>query len=111
MTKGFVALTVLIGLASTGSPAFAGDKYVGKWDEQVSTSLEIISKTRVTYCYDGGCNRLKFKGTLDEMTFTFPKNGNFAGATMTMTKDGDTYLGEYELNGSSRIAVATLVKQ
>lgn len=111
MKNGFVTLTALVAFASTGSYAFAGDKYVGKWDEQVNTSLEIVSKTRVTYCYDGGCNRLKFKGTLDEMTFTFPKNGSFSGATMTMRKDGDTYLGEYELNGSARIAVVTLVKQ
>ena len=45
------------------------------------------------------------------MTFRFPRNGAFLGAKMSMTKDGDKYLGEYQVNGSSQIAQATLVKK
>lgn len=111
MKKGFVALCVLVVLASTGSYAVAGDKYIGMWNGQTSTSLELVSKTRVIYCFNGDCNTLKVNGNLDAMAFKFPKNGNFAGATMTMTKDGNKYLGEYELNGSSVINKATLLKK
>ena len=88
----------------------AGEKYSGAWDGRTYTSIEITSTKplTVTYCYQRQCAMHQPRGTVSNMTFTFPKRGQFAGATMTMQKSGERYVGRYKRNDSTRISTATL---
>lgn len=107
--KKLLAVAVLSALSAT--PAFAGDVFAGKWNGETNTSIEIISAKKVRYCFNADCNILRPKGSPDEMIFVFPKQGAWPGAKMTITKQGDQYIGVYAENGATEVYKATFVKQ
>ncbi len=101
--------TIILGMGTT--IAMAGEKFSGKWDGGTRTSIEIMSEAPLTvrYCFKAQCSTHTPSGSLMKMTFNFPKNSNgFPGARMTMTKDGENYLGQYRVNKATQISQAIL---
>ncbi len=90
----------------------AAEKYRGKWNGSAGTTLTIKSGSplSVQYCFRNECSSHNPSGSVDNMTILFPARNNFPGATMTMKKSGDSYLGRYQVKGAPKISTATLKK-
>ncbi len=107
MTKSFIFSFLFVSTLTV--PSWAGEKYVGLWGGEAQSSFEFISKKPLTinYCFKGQCNKVKALGKIDAMTFLFPKNGSFPGATMVMNKVGSTYWGTYVFYGTSDVSIGS----
>lgn len=108
-TKSAICALAIVGISTT--IASAGEKYTGKWNGVSRTSIEILSEAplKVRYCYKTQCGTHTPSGDLKKMIFNFPKSSNgFPGARMTVTKDGEKYLGEYRVRNATQISQAIL---
>ena len=99
------SVTALL-IASFTISAEAGDKMRGKWNGKIRSTIEIINKDPilVRYCFKRDCNNHSPSGSLNKMTFSFAKNGNFPGAKMVLTKVDAGYSGTYQQNNSSAVS-------
>ena len=103
-----------LGLLTLGSvlaaPVHAAEKFVGEWNGENSTSIEIISDDplRVLYCYENDCNEFPATGTKDRMVLVFEAGNGFPGATMKVERDGRLMRAVYKRDNSDQSFKVTL---
>jgi hypothetical protein len=91
-----IFFAVIIGLFCV--PAMADNKvYEGTWNEGARATFSIESEDIITYCFEKTpCSRFRFKGSLDLIQITFPRQADYVGAYMELIKKPNgRYLGEY----------------
>lgn len=105
-----MAIATLFATLLGASPAFAGDRWVGKWEDGSVSSIELIATIPfvVRYCHSDNCELYEPNGDASNIVFTFEAGNNFPGAEMVLKREGPNYRGWYKQTGADRDFKITL---